>query len=148
MRCALAAWLTITALAFPSAEDVHHVGDVVEGALPLVIENGRNAATSSHSFAVEPGKTVTVRVDSLDFDAIVTVTRAGAERTDRESGPLTNPWLVLATEQSSVLTVRVGAEDARGGEFRLTVESGEHAPPRGVDAWPADRDACVAIARR
>lgn len=126
------------------------VGDRVEGVLPVRLEGGRNTSEVIFEFDQQSLVTVTLTLESLDFDASLSIRdpATGAEARDRNSWRHSNSWLVHEGKSPSKLAVRVAAEDDRGGEFVLLVQAGRMAPPRGAAAMEEVIAYCEAVAVR
>jgi CHAT domain-containing protein len=109
-----------------------HVGDQqVAGVLPVTASGDHNTATCGFLLDLTTPQTITITLESFDFDCCVTATEPRSKTicTDRNSGVFTNAWLVCVNAQAGSWQIEVGSENANGGEFTLSVLPGHVDPP-------------------
>jgi len=126
------------------------IGERVEGVLPVRLEGNRNVAEVSFELDTGGQPAATLKLQSLDFDALLAVRdpSTGVEERDGASWRHSNGWLVLEGLGGTKLTVRILAEDDRGGEFVLETQAGRTEPPRGGESLQEVVLYCEAVAAR
>jgi CHAT domain-containing protein/tetratricopeptide (TPR) repeat protein len=110
---------------------VIHAGDSVQGVLPLRIESGRNAGSTTFDLDATKVGALTITLESLDFCPLLVIDdgRGGAEIRDSKSLDKWNARIVREIAEPAHLRVRVESADDRGGEFQLSVATGRIVAP-------------------
>ncbi len=91
---------------------------------------------ATHLVAATPGATITLRLESYDFDAELSVEERDGSRTWRSgAGGAYSDARLEVPEAPAEMLVRVRAEDACSGEYVLTIRAGPMEPKLSRDEW-------------
>jgi tetratricopeptide (TPR) repeat protein len=116
----------------------------VGGSLSATLQKGPDGRAARALFGLRPadGGTVTLKLESLDFDAAVELLRPDGELVARADlgGVGSDAWLVVELKAGTAYGIAASSRDGRAGDFVLSVVRGACSPPAGIEGVEAQID--------